>query len=214
MTARSSRTGPHRSWSPPAVASPRCTRRGRTPCDSYRHPACRRPVVRGVVHSGELDADAARWLSAALLTLVGFGRLSIRLCAGAGVVGWQEIGRGRLGREMALGLVHSTRCPPPGGCGIRRTLRKCSSLPLSCAQAPWPLSMLVGPPVERGTMWSLCRIAALQNGPRQLRSRQRRKRARADGKTFAFDSTATSSPLVGWVYKRRSTARTVGPSGP
>src|SRR5699024_5005734 len=103
MTARSSRTGPDRGWSPPAVASPRCTRRGRTPCDSYRHPACRRPVVRGVVHSGELDADAARWLSAALLTLVGFGRLSIRLCAGAGVVGWQEIGRGRLGRCIRSG---------------------------------------------------------------------------------------------------------------
>src|SRR5690625_7735048 len=39
-------------------------------------------------------------------------------------------GGGVVVREMPLGLVHYTRCPPPGGCGIRGARLDYYSLPL------------------------------------------------------------------------------------
>ena len=47
-------------------------------------------------------------------------------------------------------------------------------------------------------MWSYCRIVALQKGPRQVVSRQLRKRRIAGGKGREAASIATSSSAVGW----------------
>ena len=47
-------------------------------------------------------------------------------------------------------------------------------------------------------MWSYWRMVALQNGPRQVVSRQLRKRRIAGGNGREVASIATSSSAVGW----------------
>src|SRR5699024_2007291 len=76
---------------------------------------------------------------------------------------------------------------------------RCCSLALQRAHRPLPLAKLVGPPLERGLMWSLCRLCALQYGPAQVTERPRLSFASPAGKARERCSVATRSPLVGFV---------------
>ena len=75
---------------------------------------------------------------------------------------------------------------------------------LQRSHSPWPLLALVGPPAAAGVTWSACRIGAPHHGVRQNRSRMVRNWRSPSGNSRRLDSIATSCPVRGRAYNRRS----------